>query len=242
MDCPKCKTLVEKNAPQCWMCHSPLAWDGGAPVVTGPPQMEVRDSAAAQARSAAAARTNRLAGLMVLALVLLAIGGALAYRAFTDNAEKVTRDARGFVIETVNGVKLTFPDRTQARGIDANGTHGDARLLQRSGAKREMLFAIVIDLPPGSDLTDLANPELASALVKQMSGYPGATATTVNPFKVGKLAFIDLSGGYDAKGTPVVYSMRIVAGRGKAVILAGAGSAGMPKGWEQLRDEMRFPS
>lgn len=241
MQCPRCNTILEAQAATCWMCHSPLAWSDGTPAVTGDPVPVQRDPDAEAARRAAASRMSRYAAVLVIALVLLVIGGAVAYRTLSDNSEKVARDDRGFVILKVNGVKLTFPDRPQSKSFNAEGRSGEVRVLNRSGAEPTTLGAVVVDVPDGASVAELSDPKLAAAIVQSMSGVGGARVSAVNQFQDKALTFFDLSGSYDQAGKSVSYSMRMIAGHGKAVILVGAGSAGLPAGWVQLRDEVRIP-
>ena len=177
----------------------------------------------------------------MLALVLLVIGGALAYRAFADNADKVTRDSRGFVVLTVDGVKLTFPDPPESKSFVSDGQKGEVRLLTTADEENTALAAMVMKVPAGTTADDLANPQLATAVVQSISGVASAEATAVNRFSNGPLSFLDLSGAYDQGGKQINYSMRMITGHGRLVVLVGAGSAGLPSGWAQLRDEVRIP-
>ncbi len=239
MDCPRCQTLVERDAEICWMCHSPLSWQGDKPQVTGPPLPNFRTPKVDEAQRTLRRRTNRLAGLMLLALILLALGGAFAYRAYLNQSDQVTRDNRGYVKVSHDGVSLTFPDKPDTKDVKEEGVSLKAFVVDR--AKDESLLAAgVMNLPDGAPTSGLADPALVETVAAALAQAPGVRVTQSNQFSLGDLVFFDISLEVvdDDKTKPLL--MRIIAGKDRIVYVMAANVEASSPEWIALRDEVRI--
>ncbi len=240
MECPRCKAIVEVGTPACWMCHTPLAWEGKTAVLNGPPGSARFVRPDDDERRIARRKTNRLAGLLLLAVVILFVGLALVYRSVSDQENAVKRDSRGYYVETVDSVSMTFTEKPESKTFSSERGKVSARFVGDRTGKGPLTAALVVKLPEGSDPSLLSSPDFVAAMVQGISGNAGSTVTSSNGYDTGDLHFVEVEGSMPVAGVGSPFAMRIVASDSRMVFLMNAGGSSDSTAWKILKDEIRF--